>query len=227
MNRKAGNLKNSRDGLGRSTQRAVDLARADLACFATLMHRRFDIAPLHRLLIEKLERVERGDIDRLMIFTPPRRGKSLLSSELFPAWYLGRHPDRSIIASSYGAELATDFGRKVRNHMADRVYRAVFPRAAVSGDSTAAHRFNLAAGDAYYAVGAGGPLTGRGADLLLVDDPIKNAEDAASSAFPQRFTRMVSARRIHPPTARRGDRNDQHAMASRRLVRLGFARTYV
>ena len=73
---------------------------ATLACFATLMHRRFDLAPLHQQIIEQLERVEAGTVDRLMLFMPPRHGKSLISSELFPAWYLGRHPDRSVIPSS-------------------------------------------------------------------------------------------------------------------------------
>jgi hypothetical protein len=102
------------------TNQAVELARGDLVCFATLLHRRFDLAPLHQRIIEQLERVEAGTIDRLMLFLPPRHGKSLISSELFPAWYLGRHPDRSIIASSYGQELASDFGRRVRNHMTRR-----------------------------------------------------------------------------------------------------------
>jgi predicted phage terminase large subunit-like protein len=162
---------------------AIEFSRSDLACFATLMRRRFEIAPLHQQIIEQLERIESGAIDRLMIFVPPRHGKSLISSELFPAWYLGKHPDRSVIAASYGSELATDFGRKVRNHMASPVFRAVFPGASISTDSAAAHRFNLMAGGAYYAVGAGGALTGRGADLLLIDDPVKNREDADSATY--------------------------------------------
>jgi len=152
-----------------------------------MRRRRLELAPLHRRLIEVLEGVESGRHDRVMLFLPPRHGKSLLSSELFPAWYLGCHPDRSIIAASYGAELATDFGRRVRNLMTSFPYRTVFPNATVSPDSTAAHRFNLVAGGAYYAVGAGGALTGRGADCradcLLVDDPIKGREDADSETF--------------------------------------------
>jgi len=163
--------------------RAVGLAREHLAAYAALVWRRFRVARHTRLLIGRLEAVERGEIDRLMVFMPPRHGKSLLCSELFPAWYLGRHPERSVIAASYGAELATDFGRRVRNHMTDALHQRIFPKAAVADDSTARHRFNLMAGGAYYAVGAGGPLTGRGADLLLIDDPIKNREDADSSAY--------------------------------------------
>jgi predicted phage terminase large subunit-like protein len=173
----------SSDKRREAAARAIGLAREHLAAFVTLVWRRFKVARHHRLLIQKLEAVERGEIDRLMLFMPPRHGKSLLSSVLFPCWYLGRHPDRSIIASSYGAELALDFGRRVRNHMTDALYQRIFPRAVVSGDSSAAHRFNLVAGGAYYAVGAGGVLTGRGADLLLIDDPVKNREDADSAAF--------------------------------------------
>jgi hypothetical protein len=114
------------------TEAAIAFARADLASFATLMHRRFELTRHHRLIIEQLERVERGEIDRLMLAMPPRHGKSLISSEIFPAWYLGRH---SIIAASYGQELASDFGRKVRNRMADDLYRAVFPQAPISPDT--------------------------------------------------------------------------------------------
>ena len=79
-----------------ATQAAIDFARSDLASFATLMHRRFELTRHCRLIIEQLERVERGEIDRLMLAVPPRHGKSLISSEIFTAWYLGRHPDRSI-----------------------------------------------------------------------------------------------------------------------------------
>ena len=137
--------------------------------------------------------LEGGEKDRVMFNLPPRHGKSLPSSELLPSGYLGRHRDRTIIASSKGAELATDFGRKVWNHVAARVFRAVFPRAAVSGDSTTAHRFNLAAGGAYYAVGAGSAMTGRGADLLI-DDPIKNHEDADSAAYRKGLHEWCEAR---------------------------------
>src|SRR5208337_498934 len=114
---------------------------------------------------------------------PPRHGKSLITSTLFPAWFLGRNPTKSIIASSYGQELASDFGRRVRGFVSDGLHRAIFSDCTITDDSDSVHRFHLTQGGAYYAVGAGGPLTGRGADLLLIDDPIKSAEDARSSAF--------------------------------------------
>jgi len=158
-------------------------ARADLACYSAALWPPFELAPHHRLIIEKLEAVERGEIDRLMIFLPPRHGKSLITSTLFPAWYLGRHPDRSVIASSYGQELASDFGRRVRGFTTDDLHRAIFPECRVVDDSNAVHRFGLTAGGNYYAVGAGGPITGRGGDLLLIDDPIKSREDANSATF--------------------------------------------
>ena len=173
---KAVNTPNSMDG-------AVALARTDLACFCAMSYPRFELAHHHRLIVDKLEAIERGEIDRLLIFLPPRHGKSLIGSTLFPAWYLGRHPDRSIIASSYGSELATDFGRRVRNLISDGLFQSIFPGAKLAGDSTAAHRFSLSKGGNYYAIGAGGPITGRGADLLLIDDPIKGLEDANSESY--------------------------------------------
>jgi hypothetical protein len=106
-----------------TAQRAIALARNDLAVYCALAWPRFEMAQHHRLVIEKLEAVERGEIDRLMIFLPPRHGKSLIASQLFPPWYLGRNPERSVIAASYGAELALDFGRRVRNLVADRCKR--------------------------------------------------------------------------------------------------------
>lgn len=156
------------------------LAAGSLAAYSSLVYPGFQCPPHLRLLIEKLEAVESGRIKRLVIAMPPRHGKSLLSSQNFPAWYLGRHPDRSIITSTYAQELASDFGRRVRNLVADPLHSDVFPKCRLTGDSAAVHRFNLKAGGAYFAVGVGGPITGRGADLLLIDDAVKNREEAYS-----------------------------------------------
>jgi predicted phage terminase large subunit-like protein len=157
------------------------LAASDLAAYGGAVWPIFELSPHHKLLIEELEKVERGIIDRLMVFMPPRHGKSLITSTLLPSWYLGRHPDRSIIASSYGQELSNDFGRKVRNFVADPLHKAIFPKCILSGDSNAAHRFNLTEGGAFFGVGCGGPLTGRGGDLLLIDDAIKGRTEAYSA----------------------------------------------
>jgi predicted phage terminase large subunit-like protein len=159
------------------------LAREDLACYATALWPPFELAAHHRLIVEKLEAVERGDIRRLAIFMPPRHGKSWLGTQIFPAWFLGRHPDRSIITASYGQELADDFGRQVRNMVSDPLHHAIFPEFRLADDSTSMRRFNTTAGGSYYAVGRGGAITGRGAHLLLIDDPIKDAEEARSEVI--------------------------------------------
>lgn len=156
------------------------LARLDLACYGFALSPGFELAAHHRLIVDRLEAVERGEILRLMIFMPPRHGKSLLATQLFCAWYLGRHPDRKIITSSYGQELSDDFGRQVRNLVSDPKHLAIFPECHLSADATSMKRFSTTAGGAYYAVGRGGAITGRGADLLLIDDPLKDAEEARS-----------------------------------------------
>ena len=158
----------------------LQLARGDLACYAMALWPRFELAAHHRLIVDRLEAVERGDIRRLMIFMPPRHGKSLLGSQMFPAWYLGCHPDRSIITASYSQDLADDFGRQVRNLVSDPIHRAIFPECRLADDATSMRRFGTTAGGLYYAVGRGGAITGRGADLLLIDDPLKNFEEARS-----------------------------------------------
>lgn len=165
-----------------NSDRILLLAREALACYAMALSPKFELAAHHRLIVDRLEAVERGDIRRLMIFMPPRQGKSLIGSQIFPAWYLGRHPDRSIIATSYGQELADDFGRQVRNLVSDPIHRAIFPESRLGDDATSMRRFSTTAGGSYYAVGRGGSITGRGADLLLIEDPIKDASEARSEA---------------------------------------------
>src|SRR5439155_13614803 len=147
-------------------------------CFPSFQHAKH-IAQI----CDHLEAVERGEIRRLMMNLPPRHGKSLLASQFFPAWYFGKHSDRFIISSSYGQELSDDFGRKVRNLVDDALHKAVFPECVLAGDSTSMRRFNSTQGGAYYAVGRGGPITGRGAHVLLIDDPLKDREEAQSETI--------------------------------------------
>lgn len=161
----------------------LPLARGDLACYAMAMCHDYQLASHHRLLIEMLEEVERGAIKRAMICMPPRHGKSLTGSGLFPAFYLGRNPKRSVIAASYGAELAEDFGRRVRNFISDPLHGAIFPECRLAADSAAQRRFDTTAGGSYCAVGRGGAITGRGADLLLLDDVLKDSEEARSETI--------------------------------------------
>ena len=159
------------------------LAHQDLACYSIAQWPEFERAPHHELIISKLEAIERGEIKRLMIFLPPRHGKSFITSSIFPAWFLGRHPEYHVIFATYGQELSDDFGRRVRNFIADRVHQEIFPNCRLSEDSTSVRRFNTTASGAYFAVGRGGPITGRGANLLLIDDPIKDREEANSETI--------------------------------------------
>lgn len=155
-------------------------ARRSLLAFTEYTNQLYVPADHHRRICEKLEAVERGDIDRLMIFMPPRHGKSELASKRFPAWVLGRNPRRQVIAASYNSDLASDFGRNVRNIVAEREFGEVFPGVALAPDSHAAARMNTNGGGAYVAAGVGTAVTGRGADIALIDDPFKDREEADS-----------------------------------------------
>jgi hypothetical protein len=134
----------------------------------------------HAVVCDALEAVERGEIKRLMVFQPPRHGKSELVSKRFPAWYLGRNPKRQIISASYGQDLASDFGREVRNILTSPEYRALFPGITVASDSAARNRWHTNQGGSYVAAGVGTAITGRGADILNIDDPLKDRSEADS-----------------------------------------------
>lgn len=158
----------------------IPLCQRSLIAYAVAQWHGYQPAAHHRRIANALERVARGELKRLMICMPPRHGKSMLASEYFPAWYLGHHPDHQVMHASYSQELVDQFGRKVRNQLRDGLYLAVFPGTVLSEDSQAANKFSTAAGGNYFAVGVGGSATGRGAHLLLIDDPIKDRLDADS-----------------------------------------------
>lgn len=156
-------------------------------------------------IAEHLEAVERGEIDRLIIVEPPRHGKSLLVSQRFPAWYLGRHPKDQVIHCSYGGELATGFGRRLRNLMTTTQHQAVFPNCRLAEDSKAVNLWHTNHDGVYVAAGVGGAITGRGSDLLLIDDPVKSREEAESEVMRNRtwdwyqndaYTRLMPGGRI-------------------------------
>ena len=155
-------------------------ARNSLLGFTEYTNPAYQRAAHHTLIAQKLEAVERGEIDRLMIFMPPRHGKSELASKRFPAWCLGRNPKRQIIAASYNSDLANDFGRNVRNIVAEPEFSQVFPSVSLAADSQAANRMNTNHGGAYVAAGVGTAVTGRGAHIALIDDPFKDREEADS-----------------------------------------------
>lgn len=194
-------------------QGILQLVRDDLACYAAAMWPRFELAAHHQLIVERLEAVERGKLTRLMISLPPRHGKSLLASQIFPAWYLGRHPDRDIITATYGQDLSDRFGRRVRNMVSEPLHLAIFPEFRLAKDLASIRQFSTIAGGSYYAVGRGGAITGRGADLLLIDDPLKDQEEARSDVIRRALHEWYAAvayTRLQPGG---GHSFDLHALA--------------
>lgn len=123
---------------------------------------------------------------------PPRHTKSELASRRFPAWYLGRNPDRQVIFSTYAQDFADDFGRDVRGIVSGDEYGRLF-ETAVRDDSRAANRWHTTTGGVYVAVGAGGPITGRGAHLAIIDDPVKNRDDADSETIRNRIWKWYTS----------------------------------
>ena len=132
----------------------------------------------HRVMADAFNRIASGELKRLIINMPPRHTKSEFASHLFPAWYLGKFPDRKVIQTAHTAELAVGFGRKVRNLVGSSEYATMFPGVALSVDSKAAGRWNTNKGGDYFAIGVGGAVTGKGADILIVDDPHSEQEAA-------------------------------------------------
>lgn len=158
-------------------------ARSNLIDYSRYTNRAYRPATHHEMIAEKLEAVERGDIKRLMIFMPPRHGKSELASRRFPAWFMGRNPRMSLIAASYNSDLAGDFGRDVRNIMASQEHEKLFPGATLAADSKSQNRWHTSAGGGYAAAGVGTAVTGRGAHVFLIDDPVKDRESADSETI--------------------------------------------
>jgi len=161
----------------------LSLTRRSLGRFASAVMPAFEVAPCHKLIIEHLERLLSGKIKKLAIIAPPRHGKSLLGSVMAPAFSLGRNPAETIITVSYGSDLSEGWGRRVRNILGDPAFREIFPACQLSPDSAAAYRFTTTEGGEYSAVGRGGPVTGRGASLLILDDLIKDSSEANSDTI--------------------------------------------
>jgi predicted phage terminase large subunit-like protein len=144
----------------------------------------------HALMARKFEEIAEGKTKRLIINMPPRHTKSEFASFLLPAWFLGRYPGKKIIQCSNTAELAVGFGRKVRNLVDSEAYAKVFPNVALRSDSKAAGRWSTNANGEYFAIGVGGTVTGKGADLLIIDDPHSEQEAALAAADPSVFDKV-------------------------------------
>ena len=144
----------------------------------------------HKIMAQAFERVARGECKRLIINMPPRHTKSEFASYLLPAWFLGKYPNKKIIQSSNTGELAVGFGRKVRNLVDTEVYREIFPELTLQQDSKAAGRWNTSKGGDYFAIGVGGTVTGKGANVLIIDDPHSEQEAALAASNPEVFDKV-------------------------------------
>lgn len=144
----------------------------------------------HVRMAAAFERVAEGKTKRLIINMPPRHTKSEFASYLLPAWFLGKFPNKKVIQTAHTAELSVGFGRKVRNLVDQDVYKDIFPGVGLQADSKAAGRWNTNKGGEYFAIGVGGAVTGKGADLLIIDDPHSEQEAALAATNPEVYDKV-------------------------------------
>jgi predicted phage terminase large subunit-like protein len=168
-------------------QALLSMARRTLIDYCIVMQPDYDPSWHHEVIAQKLEKVEKGEITRLMLFMPPRHGKSELATKKFPAWYLGKNPNKEIICCSYSADLAEEFGRMTRDAVADELHQTIFPDCFLRKGSKSASKWKVGRyKGGFLAAGVGGSITGMGANVLLIDDPIKNREEANSDVYRQK-----------------------------------------
>ncbi len=165
-------------------------SRHDLIAFSQYTMPGF-LDPWHlRKLADRLEAIDRGELKRLIVITPPRHGKTEVVSVRFPCWYLGRHPEAQIVQAGYAESIALVSSRSARTVFNDRAMARVFPgvreRTGPKTERQAAQEWETTSGGKYYAVGVGGGLTGRGFDIGIIDDPVKDAEEAGSATIRQK-----------------------------------------
>ena len=149
----------------------------------------------HRVIAEKLELIAQGKLKRLIVNMPPRHSKSEFASYLMPAWFLGRNPKLKIIQATHNTELAVRFGRKVRDLIDEPKFKDIFPKVDLKADSKAAGRWETSKGGEYFAAGVGAAVTGRGADLFIIDDPHSEQDALSESAFENAFEWYTSGPR--------------------------------
>lgn len=167
-----------------------ETGQIDFMSFVETMWPSFIHGEHHALMATKFEEIASGKTKRLIINMPPRHTKSEFASYLLPAWFLGKFPNKKIIQCSNTAELAVGFGRKVRNLVDGDKYAKVFPNVSLRSDSKAAGRWSTNANGEYFAIGVGGTVTGKGADLLIIDDPHSEQEAALAAGDPSVFDKV-------------------------------------
>jgi predicted phage terminase large subunit-like protein len=155
----------------------------DFLVFVKNMWPDFIVGRHHKIIADKLERVARGELKRLIINMAPRHTKSEFASFLFPAWMMGKNPKMKIIQATHTTELAVNFGRKTKNLIDSDDYKEVFPSVSLSADSKASGRWDTTSGGMYYAVGVGSNLAGRGGDLVIIDDPHSEQTAMSNTGF--------------------------------------------
>ena len=170
--------------------KSKESAQSHFLPFVKMMWSGFIGGPHHDIMAESFERVARGELKRLIINMPPRHTKSEFASYLFPAWFLGQYPEKKVIQTAHTAELAVGFGRKVRNLIQSPDYQDVFQGIDLSTDSKAAGRWNTNKGGDYFAIGVGGAVTGKGADVLIIDDPHSEQDAQAGQYNPEVFDKV-------------------------------------
>jgi|TARA_R110000787_G_scaffold37078_1_gene94409 predicted phage terminase large subunit-like protein len=169
-----------------ATRLAIDAARADLLAFVLLMDPEFSPGPHHRIICDELMRLEKGEVERLMIWVAPRSSKSLIASVYYPAWAIGKHAAWQLLTVSHSSELATSFGKAVRDVLFSEEYQIVFPNTKIRKDNRASDQWGTTKGGKFTAAGSGTGIAGRGAHSALIDDPISE-QDAFSKASRQKI----------------------------------------
>lgn len=170
-------------------------ARANFMGFVRSMWPEFVEGPHHVKIAEKFQKFLTGKNQRLIVNMPPRHTKSEFASFLFPAWMIGQNPRLKIIQATHTGELAIRFGRKVRNLMNTKEYKGVFPDVTLRTDNQAAGRWETNLGGEYFAAGVGGAITGRGADLLIIDDPHSEQDALSDTAMDNAYEWYTSGPR--------------------------------
>ncbi len=163
------------------------LCRKNLLYFIRQFYPKYQAGWVHKLICDKLTefatRVLREEAPRLMIAMPPRAGKSLISSQFFPAWFLGNFPSYSFITCSYALSLQLGFSRKVRSLLQSSRFKATFPQCELSADAQNVEGWQTTSEGGLKPAGRGGPIGGFGCNVLVLDDLIKNSQEAASAAI--------------------------------------------
>jgi predicted phage terminase large subunit-like protein len=167
-----------------------ELAKRHLLAYIERFNRDYDAGWVHRDICYRLEKFEQDVLDkkepRLMLTMPPRHGKSTIASIEFPSWYLGKHPNHEIIISSYSAPLSTGFSRRIRDRLRfDSDWQVMFENVKLNPESKGVEEWKLAypLKGGLLAAGVGGPITGKGANVFIIDDPVKNREEADSKVI--------------------------------------------